>query len=158
MSLDFVGWVKNRVEGFVASEFNARATQGVALFPGLAFEVLSRADLVGTAAMTAPLANATTATGVETNAVGAKIVGAVVDNSGAGKAVVHFFDAAPTLGTTEPVGAVVVPAGKSGVVLFPEPVAADRLYWEATTTFLPGGGYTRSAAGSVRVMLVYAKN
>jgi hypothetical protein len=151
MSLEKLGAVKNLLDGFVYSEYNARANQGVAIAPELARDVMAQAHLNGTAKVAAPRSNGSAVVAVESGA--AALAALIVDNSGGSDAWLQVFDTtSPTLGTTSPVVELRVDAGKSRAVILAEPIAMAALAWDATTA---AKGGTRATAGTVKVTLAY---
>lgn len=154
MSVTNFGAVKNRLDGYVYSEYNARANQGFAIAPDLVQVVMTQAHLQGEAKTSAPTANGSAVVLVE-NAP-ARLVGLLADNAGSSDAWVQVFGvASPTLGTTDPIAEVRVPAGEAVAVLFPRPIpAASALTWDATTA---AKGATRATAGTVKATVAYVK-
>jgi hypothetical protein len=158
------------LEGFLASEFadtTYNRNQGSALLVDFVRQIASRADLTySNLRITAPAVNTANDVDVESGAVGLIAVIAATNATATEDAAILTYETnTVTEGTTRYITMLNVDAaastatGKMFYQVFPEPIPMAALSWSAVDNGADGDieGITLTAAGGIRVMLVYAE-
>lgn len=166
MSVSNYGVVLTQMQGFLASEFGLPNNQGLSLFAAQVSEVLTRADITGTAHVTAPaLFDGTN--DVDVSSAACHLVGVVGQTLAAAaedEAILFYNTTTPTEGTTRYLALLNVPAGgtaataRAQAAVYPDPVAfGTALSWSVVDNGSDGDieGTTLGDASGTRVMVVY---
>jgi len=169
MAIGNLGSAMTQLQGYIASEFNASATQahnqGLSLLPSLVRMIASRADLSYTnLRVTFPALNTSADADVEAGAVGLIAVVAQGNTTGTeDQAVLLYETNTVTEGTTRYLVALNLDQSSTVfstyMAVFPEPIPFAALSWSAVSNGADTDieGTELADASSIRVMLVYGE-
>lgn len=166
MSLSNLGAVMNQIQGFLASEFGNPNNQGLSILAPQIERVLSRADLNGTAHVSAPvLFDGTNDVDVSSAACHlVAVVGQTLAAAAEDEAVLFYNTTSPTEGTTLYLAMLNVPAGgtaataRAQAAVYTDPVAfGTAMSWSVVDNGSNADieGTTLGDASGTRVMVVW---